>query len=326
MKKYFTILLTAFVLFSCEDKNEDKKALLSESNGKINNVSIIIDDNLWNSGIGDSIRAKFAAPIDGLSFEEPLFTINQYPTKIFKGFVQKSRNIIIIEKKDKASFATQVDAFAKPQKVFYISGNTEEEILQVLNQKAATIIAQIKDSEIIERQVRLRKKVIDDAKVTERFGIKLTIGYGYQYDMVKDDFLWIRKEFSTGYNSILVYQVPIKAIDNDSLPIQNIVAIRDSIGKANIHGTLPNTWMATEAAFTPFLNEVTLKGKKAYETKGTWELKNDYMAGPFINYAIKDEKNNRYLIIEGFTFNPAQSKRDLMFELEAMIKSVQFVK
>ena len=35
----------------------------SESNGKINNVSIIIDDNLWNGEIGDSIRKKFAASI-----------------------------------------------------------------------------------------------------------------------------------------------------------------------------------------------------------------------------------------------------------------------
>lgn len=325
MKKCFLFLLTVFAVLACDEKKEEEQVLLSESNGKINNISVIIDDNLWNSNLGDSLRVKFAASVDGLSSEEPIFTINQYPTKIFKGFVQKSRNIIIVEKKEKASFATQKNAFAKPQNVFYISGNTEDEILQVLNQKSDQIINDIKNAEIVERQRTIRKKLISDDKVTARFGIKLDIGAGYKYDMVKDKFLWIRKEFSTGYNSILIYEVPIKSIDNDSVAIQNIVKMRDSIGKANIHGTLDNTWMVTEAAFTPFLNEVKLTGKKTYETKGTWELKNDYMAGPFINYAIKDEKNNRYLILEGFTFNPAQSKRDLMFELEAMIKSVRFV-
>ena len=50
------------------------------------------------------------------------------------------------------------------------------------------------------------------------------------------------------------------------------------------------------------------------------------MAGTFVNYAIRDEKNQRYLILEGFTFNPSKAKRDLMFELEAIIKSVKFLK
>ena len=49
------------------------------------------------------------------------------------------------------------------------------------------------------------------------------------------------------------------------------------------------------------------------------------MAGPFINYAIKDEKNKRYLIIEGFCYNPSQSKRDLMHELESIIKSIKLL-
>ena len=49
------------------------------------------------------------------------------------------------------------------------------------------------------------------------------------------------------------------------------------------------------------------------------------MSGPFINYAIKDTKNNRYLILDGFTYNPSKSKRDLVFELEAMMKSVVFL-
>jgi hypothetical protein len=50
------------------------------------------------------------------------------------------------------------------------------------------------------------------------------------------------------------------------------------------------------------------------------------MNGPFINYAIQDKTNNRILVIEGFCYAPSKQKRDLMFELEAIIKSVQFFK
>ena len=327
MKKIAILTFVALSFLSCkETSKEDKQAVLSESNGKINNVSIIIDDNLWNGEIGDSIRKKFAAPVDGLPQEEPLFTLNQYPTKVFEGFVRKSRNIIIVKKDKEAGFASSVDKFAKPQNVFFISGTDTEDVLKVIEEKSAEIIKSIKASEIVENQIRMKKSLVSDSQVQKMFGISLKIGFGYKYDMVKDKFIWLRKEFNSGYNSVLIYEVPISTVEKDNNIIANITAMRDEIGKANIHGTLPNTWMITEAAYAPYLFDVTVAGKKTYLTKGTWELKNDFMAGPFVNYAIKDTKNNRYLILEGFTYNPSKSKRDLVFELEAIIQSVKFLK
>jgi hypothetical protein len=49
--------------------------------------------------------------------------------------------------------------------------------------------------------------------------------------------------------------------------------------------------MITEDSYSPYLFHINLNGKEAYETKGTWELKNDYMSGPFINYTIIDRTN-----------------------------------
>lgn len=326
MKQFAFLFIVALSFISCKESAEEAKAVLSESNGKINNVSIIIDDNLWNGEIGDSIRKKFAAPVDGLPQEEPLFTLNQYPTKVFEGFVRKSRNIIIVKKGKEAGFASNTNKYAKPQNVFFISGTDTEDVLTLLEQKSAEIIKTIKASEIIENQVRMKKSLISDAKVQKMFGVSLKIGFGYKYDMVKDKFIWLRKEFTSGYNSVLIYEVPINTIEKDTNIIANITAMRDEIGKANIHGTLPNTWMITEAAYAPYLFDVTVAGKKTFLTKGTWELKNDFMAGPFVNYAIKDAKNNRYLILEGFTYNPSKSKRDWVFELEAIIQTVKFLK
>lgn len=327
MKKLAILTFVALSFLSCkETSKEETQAILSESNGKINNVSIIIDDNLWNGEIGDSIRKKFAAPVDGLPQEEPLFTLNQYPTKVFEGFVRKSRNIIVVKKGKEAGFAANTNKFAKPQNIFFISGTDTEDVLNALEEKSAEIIKTIKASEIIENQIRMKKSLVSDDKLQKKFGISLQIGFGYKYDMVKDNFVWLRKEFTSGYNSILVYQVPIDKVENGGDIITNITTIRDEIGKANIHGTLPNTWMITEAAYAPYLFEEKIANKKTYLTKGTWELKNDFMAGPFVNYAIKDTKNNRYLILEGFTYNPSKSKRDLVFELEAIIQSVRFLK
>lgn len=239
MKQFIIVLLSVFTLISCNDKGEKNKPILPESNGKINNVSIIIEDNLWNGEIGDSIRKKFAAPVDGLPQEEPLFNLNQYPVKIFDGLVRRSRNIVIFQKGKEQGYASRVNQYARPQNVFYISGANNLEILNVLEQKTPEIIKTIKDGEIVENQKRLKKSLISDKQIREKFDISLDVGYGYKYDMVKEDFLWIRKEFSSGYNSILVYQVPLETLDKNDNVIGNIITMRDSIGKQYIHGVLP---------------------------------------------------------------------------------------
>jgi hypothetical protein len=326
MKRLFLLVFTLITVYACNEKSDKSQQLLSESNGKINHVSIFIDDDLWKGEIGDSLRKKFASPVDGLPQEEPLFTLNQYPTKVFKGFVRNSRNIILIQKAKESGFSSATNKYAKPQNVFVISGPSVEDIKAVLEEKSAQIIKTISASEIIENQVRISKSLVSDLKVKNTFGIGLKIGFGYKYDMVKDKFIWLRKEFTSGYNSILIYEMPIEVVEKDNDIVANIIAMRNEIGKNHIHGTLPNTWMITEAAYMPYLFEVTVASKKTYLTKGTWELKNDFMAGPFVNYAIKDTKNNRYLILEGFTYNPSKSKRDLVFELQAMIESVTFEK
>ena len=58
MKQLILLFFITVSFFSCKENKDDAQALLSESNGKINNVSIIIDDNLWSGEIGDSIRNR----------------------------------------------------------------------------------------------------------------------------------------------------------------------------------------------------------------------------------------------------------------------------
>lgn len=101
--------------------------------------------------------------------------------------------------------------------------------------------------------------------------------------------------------------------------------MRDSIGNMYVHGQEPGTYMVTEEAYSPYLFMTSFQDKRAFETRGNWEMANDFMGGPFLNYAIRDDKNKCYLIIEGFIYSPSSPKRDLIIELESIIKSVQFL-
>lgn len=321
-KTHFLYLLFTLIFFSCSKKND---VLPRETSGKINTISVIIDDPLWNGEIGDSIRNKFASPVIGLPQEEPLFTINQYPVKLLEGFATDSRTIIVVKKAAKNSFEINKNQYASPQNVFHISGKTSAAIIDTIEKNAPKIVQMIKEMEIAETQKINKQSLINPKIITNKFHITLNIPSGYEYMLHKSKFIWLKKEIISGNMSLLIYQVPLHSIKKGDNEIASIVRMRDSIGKY-IHGTDPNTPMITEEGYAPYLFKIQLDGKPTYETKGTWELKNDFMAGPFINYAIVDKAYSRILVLEGFCYSPFKEKRDLMHELEAIIKSVHIVK
>ena len=89
MKKFSILFLLALLSFSC--KEEKKVQNLKASSGKINTLSVIITNQLWSGEVGDTIRNKFAAPVDGLPQQEPLFNISQYDPKLFEGWTDNSQ-------------------------------------------------------------------------------------------------------------------------------------------------------------------------------------------------------------------------------------------
>lgn len=322
-KALFSILLCTFFFFSCDKKNDTQ---LRRATGKINTISVIIDDQLWNGEVGDSIRNKFASPVVGLSEEEPLFTINQYPAKLMEGFITDSRIIIVVKKENKNKFSLTNNQYASPQKVFYISGKTTAEILKILQKSAPQIIEITRKTEIAENQRITILSLLNTTRITNAFRIALKVPSDYLYAVQNNQFIWLKKEIPSGNTSILIYQVPLSTLKQGTNTIESIIKMRDSIGKIYISGIEPDTNMITEEGYAPYIFKIKLDSKDAYETKGTWELKNDFMSGPFINYAILDKEHNRVLVLEGFCYSPSKEVRDLRHELESIIKSVTFLK
>lgn len=315
--------LCSILFLGCNDSSEDNDRVLTDSSGNINNVSIVLDNEIWEGSVGEALRNTLAAPVDGLPQEEPLFSLNQMPPQAFTGFVRKNRLFVKIEKGDPANFQIFKDPFAYPQTGILISGETNAEIVEQINQYSNEIVKVFKTTELKEKQRRIEKSLKDDEKLKEQFGVSLKFPSAYRYAVEEDDFFWIRKDIPRGMMEIMIYEVPLNVIEKDSNIIANIIRMRDSIGEKHIPGPVEGSYMITEAAYAPYLFESSINGKFAYETRGTWDVKNAYMAGPFINYAVRDEANNRYVILEGFAFSPATAKRDNMFELDAILRSAR---
>ena len=209
----------------------------------------------------------------------------------------------------------------------HVSGKTVQEILDTIQANDSLIINRIRTSEIKVFQDRVQQdSLLDSKKTIEKFNIKISIPSKYRMVMHGKKFIWFKKNITSGNMSLVVYQVPLNSIKDNAKAVNRITQIRDSIGRIYIHGAVPKTRMITEQAFAPYFSKTKIFNRATFETKGTWELLHESMNGPFVNYAIIDQPNNRILIIEGFCYAPSKQKRDLMFELESIIKSVQFLK
>ncbi|WP_347373623.1 DUF4837 family protein [Aequorivita sp. Q41] len=320
-KVTFLVLFSLLFSFtSCSEGGKRDKSLLPSSVGNINSLVIITPNELWNGIVGEAIRNNFAAPTDGLPQDEPLFSMNQMPPEAFTGFARSNRIFLYVTLSDEDKVTLATDEYAKPQTGSLIKATSEEKLVALINENAAKIIASFHDSEIKERQRRTSISLMKTDSLKHVMGVSMKIPSAYRIAKATDSFFWLRKDLKDGTTNILVYQTPLSMIKNDSTAVGDIIKIRDSIG-SKLLPVEDDDQFITEDAYAPYLFKTTIDGKFAYETKGTWEVKDALMGGPFINFAVKDEKNNRYLILEGFTYAPSVSKRDLQFELESILLS-----
>ena len=320
MKKLFLISIVILSILACNKK--DGHITLVESAGNINHLTIVINNDLWKGNVGDSLREIIASPILGLPQEENQFYVNQVPPKTFGRLFKTSRNILFFGLEDKEGYGVKKDLYASPQMTMTIIGKDQSSLIEQINAHKEEIISVFKTADLKLFQKKITKDHWDtkDIKTLLNLGIELKIPKNYA--MVKDtgDFLWFRQDIDKGSLNIISYALPLianKNVEND------IVAARDTIGKKYIPGQFDGTYMITEAAYTPFTKQTQLNNIPSFETRGKWEVKGDFMAGPFLNYTVIDKENNRLLVVEGFTYAPSIKKRDYMFELEAILKTLK---
>lgn len=321
---YVSLLLTFLCLSGCSDEGGKKKgSYLPSSNGNINSLQVVMPNEYWSESVGETVREYFAAPTDGLPQDEPLFSMRQLPPNAFEGFARNSRLFLYVNKGEKDTVIVKQNWYAKPQIGVSITAQNTDQLEEFIKDNHEAIIDVFKKSELKERQRRTNLSLLNLKGLSETFGIDLKVPSAYRIALATEEFYWLRKSLESGTTNIMVYQVPLDYIDEENV-IGSIIQMRDTIG-SRLLPVEDDSPFITEAAYAPYLQEVELDNKKAYESKGTWEVKDAFMGGPFINYAIEDKANNRYLIIEGFTHAPSVEKRDLQFELESILKTVKFI-
>jgi len=315
-------ILFFITIVACDNSQNSYKPI---SSGNIHTITVVMENMLWKSKVGDHVRKVFASEFLGLPQQEPLFSLKQISPDIFSDFTRSSRNVLIVLKRNRDTLRISKNKYAAPQVVVEILGKNNKEIISQINLHSLKAIKAFKQGEIKEKQRRIKKSILETNELKSRH-INLTLPSAYKVFKKEDlNKLWFQRETEKGSVNVMVYFIENNKLIDEFNEFK-IIKLRDSISKIFVPGRNKNSYMKTEEAYKPYFFKTTIKGLKTLETRGTWEVVNDYMAGPFLNYIVQDKKNNRLIVMDGFAFSPSIQKRQYMVELEAIFRSLKVYK
>ena len=321
------MLILFSLFFGCKEKDNVTTTIFEPSHGARNEVVLVIDDSLWIGGVGDSIRNYLSQPTIGLSQHEPIFDLVQYDAKIFSNKARTSRNIVLFSLDIAQEFILEKSLYSTPQNFFFLRAKNTQDLVDLFKAHADSIITVFQASELNEEMHRIvRSTTLKTEELKNLFGCTLKLPDTY-YLQVEDDFpfLWYQQDLSSGNLNLILYEFPISEIENTNGTIEeHLIEAHNFIGKEFLLTVKEGAYLSTNPDLPLNINKLSLQNMPVYRISGNWETVNDFLEGPFITYAIRDEYYNRYLFIEGFINNPFKDKRDQLLEMEAIMKTINF--
>lgn len=282
---------------------------------------MVIEVDLWEGAAGTMIKEKLMTEKIGLPQVEHMFHVVHIPKKAFSNIFKTHRNLIITEKSDSSYAAFSSNVWAEDQKVLFIYYQNDQDLSAMFLSHGEKWANAFEKEEFKRLQKSYRKAPL--AEITpflQSKEIALQVPKDFRINIQKDGFVWLFRDKRENTQGILIYETEL--YDDDRI-FDRILEVRDSITELYVEGELPNTFMQVEMQYAPSMTGTTVSNMFAIDTRGLWRMKNDFMGGPFVSVSVLDEDRGRVITVDGFVYAPGKDKRNLMWELEAVIQSLK---
>lgn len=356
IKRSILLLCLAALMAACSEQAEQVvKSMKSVPSafGKMNELTIITDQDMWESNTGDTIDYYYASAYPILPQPEPILDLKHFTpselradklrkelrtymivanladansptTKLLRDHVPADR-INQAMQSDKVSVMAIKDKWARGQLIIYLFGRNQQDLIDRLRRNFPAVLKRIRqhDYRKLEATVYLdsRDQKLEMA-IRNNIDIDLKIPGEYYTAIDEPNIMWLRKETSNLSSNLLLYKEPY--ISKKQLTREHLKALRDSLGYAHIESQAENSYMKINDVDLPmYVESTTVDDKYALQARGIWEVENDYMGGSFVTYLIHDPKDNELVMIDGFVHAPGEDKRNFMMYLEHIISTVK---
>lgn len=328
MYKYIALFLVTFLISSCEEKPtsgkdepKSKTEILPRSNGSHAEMLALVKDELYSGATGEQVLKLFASEQDGLPQPEPLFKVMRAEPQKANSLLKRNKSILLVEQSDSSHVTIVKDIWARPQIVATVSAPTDETIAALLKEHGPTIVERFQEHDRKKMRAVLyksRMRKLPDA--IKSLGIKsMILTEGFKQTLDRENLKIFKNKALRTDQYMIMYNEPMR---EGVVSGEEIIRSRDSIGKNFVEGYRDNSYMATEMYIPPVQKIVEIGNMFAVETRGLWKTVGDFMGGPFLSYTIYDEANDQIIVVEGMVYGPDSKKRNVLFELEVMMRSI----
>jgi hypothetical protein len=320
----FISVLMTISLFACKTQGSGSEI---RSIGAPGELLLVMDHSIEKSSV-KTIMADFAnVEFPAIPQPEPTFRLTTIGLENFEGHFKSYRNIIVIKSAvlQKAKIQFRQDVWASNQQVVEMTYNDEESFVDLFNSHKNQLFNFLYKGDI-KSMSEANKKGADEATkqlIKEKYNINMVLPQGYR--LVKDTagFTWFRFDRLETIQSIIIHEFDMDSVT--SLEPDDLVALRNNVGRKYVPGPQENTFMSTVMALPVISNDLVFNNLKVRELRGLWKVEGYLMGGPFVNYFLLDDKNHKLLMVEGFVFAPRkQNKAFYVRQIESILQSIKF--
>lgn len=322
--------------------------------GKINRITVLCDEALWEGPVGDSIRFHYGAAYPLLPQPEPIFDLQHLTLEdLRKDPLRKElrtylvvgnlgdessetsalirqdvggEKIRLLESENGYGNSVAKNKWARGQLVVYLYATSQEKLVENILKSYSAVAKRIRqaDAVVINATTYFQGENVGlGSEIQALMDVKMRIPEDFKAAIMDKDIVWLRRETSEASSNILIRKVPYT--DQSQLTKEGLKALRNEIGRQYISTTLPDTYMRINDEDLPLLVERTqLNGDYALEARGIWDIVNDFMGGAFVSYLVYDPAKPDLLFIDAFLHAPGKEKRDMMQQLEYIVKTAQY--
>jgi hypothetical protein len=286
-----------------------------------------MENNLWKSAEGSTLRECLEQEYPALPQPEPLFDVIHIPTGAFDDLFKMHRSIIMVDVSSvhkKAEIKFSENNWAKPQIVIRLLAPDPESMNKLINENKDLVVANLQQYDR-KRLAEVYGSTKDPGtrNILSKFGIDAAIPRGYNIDINADDFASLSIETSETSQVIFIYRYPY--FDKNDFTTQRLVEKRNEFLKKYTAGSRAGSYMTTSTIFPPMVFDMKIGGQDLVELRGLWELNKGYMGGPFISHSTLDSLSNKIVTVEAYVYNPNNKKRNLMRQMEAIVYSFKLL-
>ena len=348
-----TLLLFVCWATSCSDDVRSKMAASKPALGTSNQMVVIADKDVWESEVGDTFRFYYKSAYPILPQPEPTFDIKHFTprdlkaepvrtelrTYVFLGNLtdETSETAMMIREdlgdkkietaKTNKNYSTTIarDKWAQGQMLIYQFGFSHEELMNNVKKNFPAVAQKVRESDkrLIESSTyygQENSNLMNEIKA--KIGVDMRIPPDYYLAIHDGNSVWLRKETDVLSSNIILRKV--KYTSEKQLTKEGIKIALDSLGRKYITTSIEGAYKHINDVDLPMMTKtMEINNFYAVESRGIWEMVNDFMGGPFVSYVFHNKEKGELLIAEGFVHAPGKDKRDFMQQLEHIFHTVK---